>query len=339
MADRALWLTERRDDWLTRVRRWAQEELASSGERLMSIEPVKERPWGAVLRVRSSSRVLYLKAVGPRGRHELRLLADVDSLGAGLGPELVAVDHDRGWMLLADHGAPAVDVMDPADEVVVTEELLPRYAALQRGSARLVPDWIEAGVPDRSPGRLPHLVGELLDGRGAMGPLPLDPTDAAAYRGILPDLERACDVLARSATPTAIDHADIHGTNVLVGAGGSRLIDWGDACISHPFTSLLVPIEWVAAKLPVDEQADAVHRLRDAYLGPWGDAGDTTVAGIAVWVGYASRALSNDEQCAGGAPEHVRDGQREIAALLRAWHVKRADLDRPERLLDPVLEL
>jgi len=318
------------------VRSWVDERL---GGEASSIRSVKERPWGAVLRIDTSERRLYLKAVGPRGRHELRLLADVGSLSTGLSPDVVELEPVRGWVLMADHGEPAVEVLDAAAELSVTAALLPRYAELQRASAHLVPEWIDAGVPDRSPSRLPHLVAELLAGHGAMGPLPLDPVDVAAYRDVLPDLEQACDALGRSATPLAIDHADIHGTNVLVGAGAPRLIDWGDACISHPFTSLLVPIEWVATKLPVEEQADAVHRLRDAYLDPWGEAGRPDVAGLAVWVGYVARAISNDEQCAGGAPEHVADGRREVVALLRAWHAKRADLDRPERLLRPILQL
>ena len=330
------WLTERRGGWLAAVRAWLAQQLDAEAT---SVESVKERPWGAVLRIETSARRLYFKAVGPQGRHELRLLEDVDSLSSGLAPDVLALDQDRGWVLMADHGTPAVAALDPAGEVTAVEELLPAYAELQRASAHLVPSWIEEHVPDRSPAWLPGLLDELLAGHGAMGPVPLDRTELDAHRDALPDLEQACDLLAGSVHPRAIDHADIHGTNVLVGPGAPRLIDWGDACISHPFSSLLVPIEWVAAKLPSDERTEAVRRLREAYLGPWGDEADLETVGLAVWVGYVARAISNDEQCAGGVPEHVRDGQREIVALLRAWHGKRADLARPERLLAPVLEL
>jgi hypothetical protein len=329
-------MTEQRGRWLTEVRAWLTEDLREDPS---SIASVKERPWGAVLRVEVRGRRLYFKAVGPTGRHELRLLADVGARSTALVPDVLALDQRRGWVLMADHGSPAVDVLDPMAELRATEELLAPYAQLQRASAELVPAWIEGGVPDRSPRLLPHLVAELLDGGGATGPLPLPATEVDACREVLGDLERACDRLATSPTPRAIDHADIHGTNVLVGTGAPRLIDWGDACVGHPFSSLLVPIEWVAAKVSVDEQADAVRRLRDSYLEPWGDAADLEVVGLAVWVGYVARALSNDQQCAGGAPELVDDAQREIVALLQAWRGKRSDLERPERLLAPVLEL
>jgi hypothetical protein len=49
-----------------------------------------------------------------------------------------------------------------------------------------------------------------------------------------------------------------------------RVLDWGDASISHPFASLLVTFRFLeqVTRLPAGDPWFA--RLRDAYLEPWG---------------------------------------------------------------------
>ena len=337
--DAAPWSSARRVEWLRSVNAWLDDLLAPSDERCEALEPVKVRPWGAVLRAHTTARRLYVKAVGPRGRHEVRLLSDIARRSPGLAPDVLAVHRDEGWLLMPDHGRAVVDVVDPVAQVAAIELLLPPYAALQRACAPMVDDWIDAGVPDRSAPRLPALLDRLLAGHGDLGPVEVDDAEAHRCRSLLGELTEVCERLGGSAVPRSVDHADIHGWNVLVGEGAPRLIDWGDACITHPFTSLLVPIEWVVSTLPPEGQAHAVQGLCDAYVEGWGSAVDRSLLGLAMWVGYVSRALSNDEQCAGGSDEVERDGRREIAALLRTWVAKADRLDRPAELLEPMLEL
>jgi hypothetical protein len=328
------WLGERREEWLDAVARWV-----SGTVRLVApLEVVKERPWGAVLRARTAERALYVKAVGPGGRFELHLLADIAERSEGLAPDVVDVDLDAGWLLMVDHGTPVVEVADPAGQVAAVEALLPAYAEMQRTVVPLVDRWVAVGLPDRTPDRLPGLLERLLAGEGESGPVTLDSQEVARCRALLPVLVEACALLEGSGVASSVDHADVHGFNVLVGGGGPRLIDWGDACVTHPFSSLLVPIEWVVTELPGAAQASAVRRLVDAYLEPWGGAAaDREVLGLAVWVGYVARALSNDHQCRGGSPEHVGAAHREIVALLRTWADK-ADLrERPTAMLQPQL--
>jgi hypothetical protein len=332
------WSPERRAVWLAAIDRWLDDALTPLGE-AREVELVKDRPWGAVLRVRTTERALYLKAVGPRGRHEVALLRDIALRSPGLAPDVLAVHEHEGWLLMPDHGRAIAEQGDIAAQVDAVEAVLPGYAVLQRSCEPMVDGWIEAGAPDRSVARLPEQLDRLLGGGGALGPVDLDGAELRRAEELLATFEGVCEQLATSDVPRSIDHADLHGWNVVVGAGTPRLIDWGDACITHPFSSLLVPIEWVAARLPLDEQPNAVHRLCDGYLDGWGARGDRDQLGLAVWVAYVTRALSNDEQCAGGAPDVVRDGRHEVAALLRTWSAKADWLDRPAELLQPMLEL
>ena len=298
---------------------------------------MEERPWGAVLRVRTGTRTLFFKAVGPLGRHETWLLTDIADRQPRLAPDVVAVDHDAGWVLMPDHGHPMHGNVDAAGQVALVESILPAYAELQATSQDLLGHWAEVGVPDRSPARLPELLEGLLAGRGACGPLPIDERERASYEGLLADFSLVCDELTDTAMGEAIDHADMHGANVLFDAGGARLVDWGDSCISHPCSSLMVPIEWVVSRLPAPQHRSATARLCDAYMSAFGARAEREALGPAVWVGYIARAMSNDEQCAGGASEYIASAHTEIVALLRTWHDKRSLLGTSDDILLPGL--
>lgn len=297
------WLTDARDAWLDAVATWVRAQLPGA---VPSFEPVHERSWAAVLRVESGSDRFVFKAVGPVGRHEVPLLADVAMAQPRLAPELVAVAPDDGWLLMRDHGSRMADVAGIADQVALVEGLLPLVAELQRSTADLVDGWIAAGVPDRSPSVLPGLVDRL----------GLTAEEVATFA-------RVCEQLGDG---RAIDHADMHGHNVVVDAHGPRLIDWGDACIAHPLTAPLVPIEWIAGRLPARDVPRAVRRLVDAYAEPWGAAADRAQIGRAMWTGYLTRALLNLEQA-------DDDGEAEL--LVRVWREKASLLGDPDALLLP----
>lgn len=121
-------------------------------------------------------------------------------------------------------------------------------------------------------------------------------------------------MLAQSAVPHALDHADLHGTNVLFNGESGRIIDWGGCCITHPFSTLFVVFSFVVAQLNPSDQADASQRLRDLYLAPWGGTTPTNVRAfdLAIWVAHVTRAL-------GQAEEGDADADAEVKSLLDAW--------------------
>jgi hypothetical protein len=67
--------------------------------------------------------------------------------------------------------------------------------------------------------------------------------------------------------PNTLDHADLWASNIIDTASGPVIIDWEDACLSHPFFG-----RWnllMSAEDRVDDPARAQNRIRDAYLEPW----------------------------------------------------------------------
>lgn len=275
-----LWLGDGRDEWLKEVSDWLVDVVSSLGlGSVVEIVSVRERLWGAVLRVRTSDRVVYFKAEGLGAHHEPQILGELAPAWPDLVPEVLEADGPRSWLLMADHGEPMWDVLDTAGQVAALERLLPRYAQLQASSSRSVGVWIEAGAPDRRVHRLPELLDALLAGETPAGSLPLDGEQRRAAQALLGDFGRACEELAATPVAEVLDHGDLHGGNVLINGSEARLADWGDSCVGHPFTSLFVTFELAVSRFGSADRGRAGRRLRDAYLDAWSGAGSSRATG------------------------------------------------------------
>lgn len=187
--------------------------------------------------------------------------------------------------------------------------------------------WIDAGTNDRRVERLPALLDDVLRGRTRIGQVPIDDDERAPYLDALPKLGAVCAELATTEVPAALDHADLHGTNVVVAGEKGCVIDWGDAGITHPFVSMFVPYQFVVRQLPQPDRLWAVLRLRDAYLDGWGGGvHDHAAFRRAVWLGHVTRAIGTAHEL-DAADAQAHGGAGEIVDLLRAWHARRDDLD------------
>ena len=95
-----------------------------------------------------------------------------------------------------------------------------------------------------------------------------------------------------------------------------RLLDWGDASISHPFASLVVTFRFLEEtnKLPPADKWFA--RLRDAYLEPWGH-GLAGAFALAIRVGTFAHTFGWARQ-RDALPEEARpDFDRRFPIVLR----------------------
>jgi hypothetical protein len=323
-----VWMTDARAAWLGDATRWINGTTDSLGlGSAVDVKSIRERPWGAVLRVEMSDCVLFFKAEGPGAGHEPVIVADIAATHPQLVPDLLAADLDVGWLLMADQGSPMWDRVSPADEIEIWEQIFPVYARMQRGSVSKIEHWIDAGTPDRRLHLLPALVDELL-----AATVLLDHDQRRAIEATLPGLARVCGDLATTNFAHGIDHSDMHGGNVLVGRGKPRLADWGDACITHPFASPFVTYQHTVAKLPASDRPAATRRLRDAYLEVWGadaSADDLRDAfAKATWLGYLIRALNFQHQL--GAPTEWGDA---VAKFFVRWQEQYELLGRGDELI------
>ena len=74
----------------------------------------------------------------------------------------------------------------------------------------------------------------------------LRPEQREALRADLPRIEALCAELAAFGIGPSIQHDDLNDGNVYVHDGAYRIMDWGDACVSHPFHTLTVALRATA---------------------------------------------------------------------------------------------
>jgi hypothetical protein len=251
------------DDWTSPSWRaeavaWLDGRLAAVGlQRVEDVVQPRIRRWGTVLTALTSDGRVWLKATGPETGYEVALHACLAAAAPEHVPVVLALDLDRGWLLLRDH---APDLGTPEDPLPAA--VLVRYARLQRAFTSHVN---VAGVPDMRPSAMPRRFDEAVEAVGGFAARHGDAADRAAVdevRALRPEFVEWCRRLADSPVPASVDHGDLHARNVLVGGGAVRFLDWGDAAIAHPFASLLLPLTAARGQAP---------RLLRAYLGEFTD--------------------------------------------------------------------
>jgi hypothetical protein len=253
-----------------------------------SVEPsgpfelVKERPWATVWRVPVGAGAAYAKACRPIQAFEPTVTAALAGRWPAVVAEVLAIDEDRAWMLTADAGVPLGDLGNPPE---LWEQVLPRYAELQRGEVAHADAHRRAGVPDLGLRVFADRFDELLD-----RDLPIEAAEVDEARRLRPNLEALVRELGAAGIGDSIEHADLHLRSVFENAGHLRVLDWGDASVAHPFFSLVVTFAFLRdanGLVPDDPWFD---RLRDAYLEPWG-GGLVPAFEVAQRLGRVSRAI------------------------------------------------
>jgi len=215
------------------------------------------------MRVPLVDRVVWFKACAPVMAFEPRLTADLYERWPDLLPRVIAHEPERGWLLLEDAGAPMHALGNPPE---LWLRLLPRYAELQRGEAHYAAEHLTHGVHDLRLASWPaHYEAMLLQ-----PDLPLELPEIRRLVDFAPTFDALCRELNGYGIPDSIQHDDLHHYNVYSRGDQPRLLDWGDASISHPFVSLVATFRFLEEINHLPPGDPWFDRLRDAYLEPWG---------------------------------------------------------------------
>jgi hypothetical protein len=302
MSDRAEWLDQR---------------LAAAGlRRTGQITCRHDQPWGTVHTAPTTGGPVWLKAPGKDTVFEVALYDLLSRVAPDHVLHPIAIDVDRGWVLLPDGGTTVGDA--DADLVDGLVTVLPQYAALQRDLAGHTGALLSAGVADMRPGVMPDRFDEAV---AAV-------TAGADVRALQDTYAEWCARLAESPVPASIDHNDLHPWNVFLDGGRVRFYDWGDAVVAHPFSSLLTTAAVVRTQLGVGPDDPAVRRIRDAYLEVWSDLAPprelVAELELACWVGKVARALTWDRALRAQGHDQARvfaDAPRQhlTALLADSW--------------------
>jgi len=288
----------RRPAWRARALRWAERRLAERAIHLTGEpEQFHVRWWSTIIRLPTDRGTLFFKAVSPPLRFEAGLTAALaawapDDVGIAL-----AFDQRRGWLLLEDSGERLREILAKDRDVRHWHRILPQYAELQITVASHVSQALKLGTPDR---RGPALVSQyvaLLERSSLLRvglKEGLTKTRERMLRDLVPQVRAWTEEL--SVVPETIQHDDLHDGQVFVKDGRYRILDWGDACVSHPFLSMSVVERSVAHTLKLKPRSREIQRLRDIYLEPFTTFATAeklrAIYPIALRLGWISRALS-----------------------------------------------
>jgi len=275
-------LTWNEPAWLREAETWIEEHASVTGE----LEQFHVRWWSTVIRVPTAEDDLYFKATAHAHRFEAALTAKLAARMPDRVPEVIAVDPDRGWLLLRDGGKRLRELIEDTNDLHHWEAALPRYGELQLELAAEADELLAIGVPDRRLAVLPDQLRALL----REGPAGLTPVELELIETAAPEVEALCRELADYGIRETIQHDDLHEGQVFVQDGRYLFFDWGDSCVSHPFHTLTVTLRAAAFKLDLEPGGPELQRLRAAYLEPFGDF--TDAAEIAYRTGTIARALA-----------------------------------------------
>lgn len=204
-----------------------------------------------------------------QGRNLVRAGTAETALGV---EEPAAADPDQPWVLIEDVGQPLYEYgYSPDTQVRVWCGVVSQYADLQRQVPTAEASAV--GVPDFTPAALPERLTELIDQPEWLNPDQPSTAGTISQRLLaagaeVAELARQLDV----GISPAIQHDDLHEANVMIRAdqaGHPRLIDWGDAVISHPFQTMRITLRSLAHKLRTTVRDPRISRVADAYLEPW----------------------------------------------------------------------
>lgn len=259
--------------WFEPASAWVHAELELQDITVSGpIEQPHSRPWSTVLRVPTVEGNIYFKAVSPVDPYEPALLGALARWRPERVPRLLSVDAGRGWVLMRDAGQRLRELIRPTRDMRPWLPVLPHYAEMQIELAQRGPDLLALGVPDRRLPVLPSLYEPLL---ADVEVLRIDQRPGLTrqqYERLLEMSWRVaelCERLDDYRIPETINHGDLNDGNVFVGDGHPIFIDWGDACVSHPFYSLRTVLVSAEISLGLEENSPELRPLRDAFLEPW----------------------------------------------------------------------
>src|SRR3954453_6378836 len=183
--------------WLADVHGWiyaqvARLELGACGV----IVQHHVRPWSTVMRVPTHSGDLYFKASTSALRHEAAVVTLLSAHRPDCVPPPLAVDLERGWLLMADAGARLRGIVERDRDLTCWLEILPLYAGLQIDLADHVDELVGLGVPDLRLSMLPSGFEQLL---GALVELPA--SERRRLEGNVSRVREMCDELVGYGLP------------------------------------------------------------------------------------------------------------------------------------------
>jgi hypothetical protein len=255
------------------------EQMAAMG-RPAAGAPRQHQLWGlsVVLRAPSADGDVFFKCTVDLFRREAAVTQALARLMPHVMPEVIAVDEQQGWMLMRDLGAPE---LGEQEESLWCQGIV-AHARIQRSMLARTGELVGLGLPVRSLVGLAAWVEEMSEDTALLERMPAELR--ARWLATFPTLVESCLHLDAIGPGPSLVHGDFHPWNVVYGQGTTRIFDWSDAAVSHPFVDL--------ATYVFRTRDISVRRgLVDAYVAAWSTGGSDESLREAAAMGLVVGAL------------------------------------------------
>ena len=225
-------------DWLASALTWVDEKLSETGRpRTGEPDQVHVRPWSTVIKVPTVQGPTWFKTNTEELKHEALVAQLLAQRVPDRVPPLIAVDVERGWMLMEDAGRRLREVIADERDMTRWDDILDGAAEIARAMEPDVDRLLAAGVPDLRLAVLPDRYAALVESMDV----------EQRFRDAVPQVREMAEELASYGVSETLQHDDLHDGQVFVHGDRQLILDWGDAVISHPFFTLSVTLEGVVA--------------------------------------------------------------------------------------------
>jgi aminoglycoside phosphotransferase (APT) family kinase protein len=254
-------------DWQGEADGWIDSRLPSLGlRRTGPSEIVKFWSLSAVLRIpvtasaeHGAERSLYFKAACQLFHAEAAVTAELARLAPKHVPDVLAIDPDRGWMLM--NPLPGEPPARLSPEAAPTAGRM--LAELHMITSDHIPCLVAAGAVDRT--LQPTLAGLSMIINDSLERDQLTDTERDLARQMEPWLAEQLTAVAESGLPYTITHGDLHPGNIAQHEDTLVIYDWTDAAVSFPTLDAVL----LASSIP-DDHRDAtvvgyVDRWRERF--------------------------------------------------------------------------
>lgn len=213
--------------WLETALAW----IAAHADGLYFWKELKSWSLSCVIRAETGRGVVYFKATNQRPlfANEPLVTQRLAERFPGRVPMPLAIEPERGWMLLSDFG---LDLRTSHGDDA-TRLALADFSQLQQQTLGQEKELLAMGCVDRRPAHLAREVACLLTDKAALASLTDD------ERAKLLSVDWYARIAAFADAPCSLVHGDLHTGNVASGSDGLLYFDWTDASVALPWMDLL----------------------------------------------------------------------------------------------------
>ena len=245
--------------WHQAALNWLEANLPPSRDgKPWHVSQIRSWSISSVWRVISAGTRLYFKASPRYFASEVAVTLDVADRFPNISPSIVAAQPESGWMLMQDLGDVTLSTIDTAE---MWHDTMKTIAMLQRGYLGRFSEMERMGIERRTTEAIVETLVNWIDDPAGVEIRMFGEENEAALSRLRPSVGRIASMagkLNELGIPPTLEHGDLDATNVFIRNGTPVLMDWSDACISHPFFTPLTPA-----------QARRHPEFVDTYLHEW----------------------------------------------------------------------